>query len=120
MSNSALQKQNKNADKESNIQENKKSDTCLFDEMVKGKKLICSKSKRVLDFDVEYSLFSSEKDGRKSFDITLTKYENAVKTRVDTVIDFEWREKEAQNVFETLYNGDVTPMCLEECVLELI
>ncbi len=82
--------------------------------------LVNSETVSCNDFILLYELYQTTKENRLSFDLRIAKYYGDLLIEDKKVIDFEWREKEAQNIFTILIKGEVTPMCLEECVLELI
>jgi hypothetical protein len=71
------------------------------------------------EFRLKYELYCTFNE-RKSYDLKVTKYNKQKLVEESKVIDFEWREKEAQNIFSIITKGKVTPLCLEDCVLELI
>ncbi len=87
--------------------------------VLSDKNLICKAERTFPDFIVEYQLFESE----KVFDIKALKFPNKESSHVfeeSTVLNFEWRKKEAILIFEKIVRCSVTPMCLEDAILELI
>ncbi len=74
----------------------------------------------IMNFSVKYELFFSENNKFPSYDMKLTKYIKSKAVEEATVIDFEWREKQALRAFDKMVTNEVTPMCLEACILELI
>ena len=82
--------------------------------------LIKETKNHIMNFCVKYELLLSDNNKIPSYDIRLTKYIKSVIVEEQQVIDFEWREKEALAAFDKLVRNKVTPMCLEECILEII
>ena len=82
--------------------------------------LIKEISKNILDFSVKYQLLRTSKDNIPSYDLKVTKYIGTKIIENSTVIDVEWREENALIILEALVKNDVTPMCLEACILEII
>jgi hypothetical protein len=82
--------------------------------------LIKEINKNILDFSVKYELIRTTKNNVLSYDLKLTKYSGNKIIENAEVIGFEWREEIARNALEALARNDVTPMCLESCILEII
>lgn len=83
-------------------------------------KLIQEDFIEIEDFFVKYQLFVTCHEGNHSFSIILEKYNCYICTEKAEIQNFTSNEKEALKIFNKLTNGSVTPMCLEDCVLELL
>ncbi len=83
-------------------------------------KSIKTEFKMVNGFVLRYDLYHSSDGYITSYHIKTTKIVCGNIEEEAWVHNFEWRKKEAQNIFETIIRGEVTPHCLEDCVLELI
>ncbi len=95
--------------------------SCLIEkETNKKKTLIQMKEEKVLGFTIKYELYESIYQNRSSYDLKVTKlFDNTIEEE-SYITAFEWRKNKAQNIFDQILKGKVTPMSLEECVLELI
>lgn len=85
-----------------------------------SEKTIRTEFKNLSEFMMRYDLYCSSDGDMNSYHIKITKIVGGKIEEEALVHNFEWRKKEAQNIFETIIKGEVTPHCLEDCVLELI
>lgn len=83
-------------------------------------KLIHEDFKVIENFTVKYQLLVTHQENNKSFDLILTKYKDGISIEKAELKHFTSSKKEALKIFNQLTNGSVTPMCLDDCVLELL
>ena len=81
---------------------------------------LAEQTKRIKNFTVRYQLYVSYFETHQEYYITLTKAENGIDIDTSTIKNFTSNEKEALKIYQALIDGNVTPMCLEDCVLELL
>lgn len=84
--------------------------------------LIKTESKNILDFIVKYELYRIKSNKHNFYNVKLSKTKAPSLTPIEEsiVCCFEQREEEAIKIFEMLVKNDVTPMCLEDIIYELI
>ncbi len=93
-------------------------------EIQTNKKLIYKAERNFPDFKVEYQLFErTVRRNKRTFDIKALKIPSKNSTcqyEESLVTNFEWRKNEAISIFEKTVEFSVTPMCLEDAILEFI
>ena len=85
-----------------------------------SQEMLLEEAKTIQNFTVKYQLFVSDSETHKAYNLTLVKSENGTDTDISTIKNFTANEKEALKIYQALIDGNVTPMCLEDCVLELL